>query len=128
MFRLESVANALEQARHAASAITGRPAPPPEVTWNWSDQYDLKYQFAGVPFDVDQVLVRGDPATAKFAVFHLKDRVIQAVEAVNGPAEFMGGRLLIGQRKPIDPARLADVSVSMKEVAAPSTMGSGVGA
>ncbi|HEY1560018.1 MAG TPA: FAD-dependent oxidoreductase [Caulobacteraceae bacterium] len=128
MFRLESVANALEQARHAASAITGRPPPPPEVTWNWSDQYDLKYQFAGVPFDVDQVLVRGDPAGAKFAVFHLKDGVIQAVEAVNGPAEFMGGRLLIGQRKPIDPARLADVSVSMKEVAAPSTMGSAVGA
>jgi 3-phenylpropionate/trans-cinnamate dioxygenase ferredoxin reductase subunit len=118
MFRLESVANALEQARHAASAITGRPAPAPEVTWNWSDQYDLKYQFAGVPFDVDQVLVRGDPAEAKFAVFHLKDHIVQAVEAVNAPAEFMGGRLLIGHRKRIDPARLADVSVSMKEVAA----------
>lgn len=118
MFRLESVANALEQARHAACAIAGRPPPPLEVTWNWSDQYDLKYQFAGVPFDVNQVLVRGDPAAAKFAVFHLKGDVIQAVEAVNAAAEFMGGRLLIGQRRPIDPARLADVSVSMKEVAA----------
>ena len=125
MFRLESVANALEQARHAACAIAGRPPPPLEVTWNWSDQYDLKYQFAGVPFDVDQVLVRGDPAAAKFAVFHLKGDVIQAVEAVNAAAEFMGGRLLIGQRRPIDPARLADVSVSMKEVAAQSTMPSG---
>jgi 3-phenylpropionate/trans-cinnamate dioxygenase ferredoxin reductase subunit len=118
MFRLESVANALEQARHAACAITGRAPPAPEVTWNWSDQYDLKYQFAGVPFDADQVLVRGDPGIAKFAVFHLKGDVIQAVEAVNAPAEFMGGRQLIGQRRPIDPARLADVSVSMKEVAA----------
>jgi 3-phenylpropionate/trans-cinnamate dioxygenase ferredoxin reductase subunit len=118
MFRLESVANALEQARHAACAITGRAPPPPEVTWNWSDQYDLKYQFAGVPFDADQVLVRGDPAAAKFAVFHLKGDVIQAVEAVNSPAEFMGGRQLIGQRRAINPARLADVSVSMKEVAA----------
>jgi 3-phenylpropionate/trans-cinnamate dioxygenase ferredoxin reductase subunit len=118
MFRLESVANALEQARHAACALTGRPAPAPEVTWNWSDQYDLKYQFAGLPLDADDVLVRGDPDQAKFAVFHLKSGVIQAVEAVNAPAEFMGGRLLIGQRKPVDPARLADVSVSMKEVAA----------
>jgi 3-phenylpropionate/trans-cinnamate dioxygenase ferredoxin reductase component len=118
MFRLESVANALEQARHAACAITGRPAPAPEVTWNWSDQYDLKYQFAGLPLDVDRVLVRGDPAAAKFAVFHLKGGVVQAVEAVNAPAEFMGGRLLIGQRKLVDPARLADVSISMKEVAA----------
>ncbi|HEY2179735.1 MAG TPA: FAD-dependent oxidoreductase [Caulobacteraceae bacterium] len=118
MFRLESVANALEQARQAACAIAGRPQPTPEVTWNWSDQYDLKYQFAGVPFDADQVLVRGDPADAKFAVFHLKGDVILAVEAVNAAAEFMGGRQLIGQKRPVDPARLADITVSMKEVAA----------
>jgi 3-phenylpropionate/trans-cinnamate dioxygenase ferredoxin reductase component len=118
MFRLESVANALEQARQAASAIVGRPAPAHEVTWNWSDQYDLKYQFAGLPFEVDQVVIRGDPAGAKFAVFHLKGDLVQAVEAVNAGAEFMGGRQLIAQRRPISPARLADTAVSMKEVAA----------
>jgi len=117
-FRLESVANALEQARQAAAAITGRPPPVEEVTWNWSDQYDIKYQFAGVPFDVDEVIVRGDPATGKFAVFHLTGDVIQAVEAVNAPAEFMMGRKLIGQRQPISRSRLADPAVSMKEVAA----------
>ena len=118
MFRLESVANALEQARQAASAIVGRPAPPHEVTWNWSDQYDLKYQFAGLPFDVDSTVLRGDPATARFAVFHLKGDLIQAVEAVNAGAEFMGGRQLIASRRPISPARLADLTVSMKEVGA----------
>ena len=118
MFRLESVANALEQARQAASAIVGRPAPAHEVTWNWSDQYDLKYQFAGLPFEVDGIVVRGDPAGAKFAVFHLKGDVVQAVEAVNAGAEFMGGRQLIAQRRPVSRARLADTAVSMKEVAA----------
>ncbi|HSZ51408.1 MAG TPA: FAD-dependent oxidoreductase [Caulobacteraceae bacterium] len=118
MFRLESVANALEQARQAASAIVGRPAPAHEVTWNWSDQYDLKYQFAGLPFDVDDIVVRGDPASAKFAVFHLCGDKIQAVEAVNAPAEFMAGRQLIGQRRSVSRAKLADMSVSMKEVAA----------
>ncbi len=117
-FRLESVANALEQARQAAAAIIGRPPPPHEVTWNWSDQYDIKYQFAGVPFDVDDMLVRGDPASGKFAVFHLTGDVIQAVEAINAPAEFMAGRQLIGQRRPISRTRLADTTVSMKEVAA----------
>jgi len=118
MFRLESVSNALEQAKQAASAIAGRPAPAQEVTWNWSDQYDLKLQLAGLPFDADRMIVRGDPAAAKFAVFHLKGDVIQAVEAVNAAAEFMAGKQLIGQRKRIDPARLADPAVSMKEVAA----------
>jgi 3-phenylpropionate/trans-cinnamate dioxygenase ferredoxin reductase subunit len=117
-FRLESVANALEQARQAACAITGRPPPVAEVTWNWSDQYDLKYQFAGLPFDVDDVVLRGDPASGKFAIFHLAGDRIQAVEAVNAPAEFMAGRQLIARRAAVSLSRLADMTISMKEVAA----------
>ncbi|HEY2708263.1 MAG TPA: FAD-dependent oxidoreductase [Caulobacteraceae bacterium] len=118
MTRLESVANALEQARQAAAAITSQAAPANEVTWNWSDQYDIKLQMAGVPFDADDILIRGDPAAAKFAVFHLKGLVVRAVEAINAPAEFMAGRQLIGSQKPIDRAKLANTSVSMKEVVA----------
>ena len=71
-----------------------------------------------MPFDTEEVLVRGDPAAARFAVFHLKGDVIQAVEAVNAPAEFMGGRLLIGSQKPVSREKLADPAISMKEVAA----------
>src|SRR5206468_1501288 len=97
---------------------TSLPAPAQEVTWNWSDQYDLKLQLAGMPFDADSLLVRGDPEAAKFAVFHLKGDLIQSVEAVNAPAEFMAARQLIGQRRAVDRARLADPAVSMKEVAA----------
>ena len=118
MVGLESVANALEQAKQAAADIVGRPEPAHEVTWNWSDQYDIKLQMAGIPFDSDDLLVRGDPAAAKFAVFHLKGDVIRAVEAVNAPAEFMAARQLIGSQRPIDRAKLADTTVSMKEVAA----------
>jgi 3-phenylpropionate/trans-cinnamate dioxygenase ferredoxin reductase subunit len=116
--RLESVANALEQAKQAASAIAGRAPPPVEVTWNWSDQYDLKLQLGGLNFDADRQVVRGDPASGKFAVFHLKGDQIQAVEAVNAPAEFMAGRQLIGNRKAVVIDKLADQSISMKEVAA----------
>jgi 3-phenylpropionate/trans-cinnamate dioxygenase ferredoxin reductase subunit len=116
-WRLESVPNALEQAKQAASAIAGRPPPPPEVPWFWSDQYDVKLQIAGVPFEADDLLVRGDPTSANFAVFHMKGERIMAVEAVNAPAEFMGGRLLIGQAKAVDKAKLADPAVSMKAVA-----------
>lgn len=117
-FRLESVPNALEQAKAVAGEIFGKPPLTPEVPWFWSDQYDLKLQIAGIAFDADTILVRGDPATAKFAVFHLKGDQIQAVEAVNSPPEFMMGRSLIGSRKPVSRERLADSSISMKEVAA----------
>jgi 3-phenylpropionate/trans-cinnamate dioxygenase ferredoxin reductase subunit len=117
-FRLESVPNALEQAKQAASAILGRAGPSPEVPWFWSDQYDLKLQIAGLPFEADRQIVRGDVAAAKFAVFHLKGDLLQAVEAVNAPPEFMAGKQLIAKRTPVDATKLADPSVSMKEVAA----------
>jgi 3-phenylpropionate/trans-cinnamate dioxygenase ferredoxin reductase subunit len=116
--RLESVANALEQAKQAAAAIAGHPPPPLEVTWNWSDQYDIKLQLAGMSVDSDDILVRGDPAAPRFAVFHLKGDVIRAVEAINAPAEFMAGKQLIGSQKRVDRAKLADTTVSMKLVAA----------
>lgn len=118
MLRLESVPNALEQAKQAACAITGRPAPAPEVPWFWSDQYDIKLQIAGLPFDADRQLVRGDPASGSFAVFHLNGDRIVSVEAVNAGPEFMAGRQLIARGTPVDPDRLTDPAVSMKAVAA----------
>ncbi len=116
--RLESVPNALEQAKQAASAICGKPAPVPEVPWFWSDQYDLRLQIAGMPFDASQIVVRGDVAAAKFALFHLTaDGTVQAVEAVNAAPEFMGGRRIVAKRKQLTRARIEDMSVSMQELA-----------
>ena len=117
--RLESVPNALEQARQAAADLCGISPPAPETPWFWSDQFDLKLQIAGLPIGAVRTVVRGEPATARFAIFHLNaEDQIQAVEAINAPPEFMGGRQLIGSRRPVRPDRLADPAVSMKEVAA----------
>lgn len=116
--RLESVPNALEQARQAACAITGKPRPAPEVPWFWSDQYDIKLQIAGLAQEGDRRVIRGDPATGHFAVFHLSGDRIVCVEAVNAPPEFMAGRKLIARRTPVAADRLADPAVTMKAVAA----------
>ncbi len=118
--RLESVPNALEQAKQVASALTGRPDPAPEVPWFWSDQYDLKLQIAGLPQGSNRIVTRGTPGPDQgpFAVFHLAGDRITCVEAVNAPAEFMGGRLIIGKGQAVDVDKLADPAVPMKQVAA----------
>jgi len=116
--RLESVPNALEQSRQAAAAICGKPAPPPEVPWFWSDQFDLRLQIAGIPFDATEIVVRGDIAAAKFALFHLTaDGTVQAVEAVNASPEFMGGRRIIQRRKKLTRERISDLSITMQDLA-----------
>jgi 3-phenylpropionate/trans-cinnamate dioxygenase ferredoxin reductase subunit len=117
--RLESVPNALEQAKQAAAMICGKPPPMPEVPWFWSDQYDLRLQIAGMSFDTSEIVVRGDVAAGKFALFHLQpDGTVQAVEAVNAAPEFMGGRRIIARRKRLTRARIEDMSISMQELAA----------
>lgn len=122
VMRLESVPNALEQAKQAACAIMGRAAPPPEVPWFWSDQYSIKLQIAGLPDGAERQIVRGAPEKGQFAVFHITtgddggNRIV-CVEAVNAPAEFMAGRQLIGKAAPVDLDKLGDASLSMKDVA-----------
>jgi 3-phenylpropionate/trans-cinnamate dioxygenase ferredoxin reductase subunit len=115
--RLESVPNALEQAKQAASAICGRPQPPSEVPWFWSDQYDLKLQIAGLGRPGDQHVLRGDPAARKFAIFHMRDGKVAAVEAINAAAEYLVGRKLIAAGTPIAAEKLADLSIPMKNMA-----------
>ena len=115
--RLESVQNAIDQAKHAALAMAGKPADYREVPWFWSDQYDLKLQIAGLARDGDVLVKRGDPAQRKFAIFHLRDRAVAAVEAVNAPTEYMIGRKLIAEGAVVSPERLADTSIPMKNIA-----------
>jgi 3-phenylpropionate/trans-cinnamate dioxygenase ferredoxin reductase subunit len=115
--RLESVPNALEQAKQAAADLCGRPPASPEVPWFWSDQYDVRLQIAGLPFDVAELVIRGDPSANSFAIFHLSaDGTVQAVEAVNAPAEFMAGRIMVARRRRPLAAQLRDVSCSLKEL------------
>lgn len=114
--RLESVHNAVEQAKQAAFAILGKPAPPPEVPWFWSEQFGLKLQIAGLIFGNEKVVLRGDMATAKFSLFHLLNGVVTAVEAVNSSPEFLAAKKWITARQSVDPERLADVTIPISEI------------
>jgi len=117
LIRLECVQNAIDQAKHAALAMAGKPVPYGEVPWFWSDQYDLKLQIAGLARPGDRIVVRGEPATRKFAVFHLREGVVAAVEAVNAAPEYIVGRKLIAEGQRVAPERLADQAIPMKNIA-----------
>jgi 3-phenylpropionate/trans-cinnamate dioxygenase ferredoxin reductase component len=115
--RLECVQNAIDQAKHAALAMVGKPKTYSEVPWFWSDQYDLKLQIAGLARPTDTLILRGDPANRKFAVFHLRDGAVAAVEAVNAASEYMIGKKLVAEGKQIAAETLADTSIPMKQMA-----------
>ncbi|MEP2828761.1 FAD-dependent oxidoreductase [Parvibaculum sp.] len=116
--RLESVQNAIEQGKTAAATLTGKEKPYNQVPWFWSDQYDMKLQIVGLSQGYTEAVVRGDPATGRsFAVFYLKDGVLVAVDAVNRAPEFMMSKMLTQKKAKLDPARIRDESINVKEIA-----------
>jgi len=114
--RLESVQNAVDQAKAAALAIMDKPETYNAVPWFWSNQYDAKLQIVGLSQGYDQAVLRGNPDENSFSVFYLKDGTLVAVDAINSAHEYMMGRKLITDGAKPDPARIADTSVSVKEL------------
>lgn len=106
--RLESVQNAVDQARLAASNICGKPLEYGELPWFWSNQYDLRLQIAGLSQGHDRTVVRGDPAARNFSVMYLRGDKLIAADTVGAPRDHLAFRKLIAAGGEVDAARLAD--------------------
>ena len=114
--RLESVPNAMDQARVSTANMLGDDKVYAAIPWFWSDQYELKLQMVGFSADGDSQVLRGDMEKHQFAIFYLKDGKVVAADAVNSPKEFMLCKQLIG--KPADAAKLADPETDLKSLLA----------
>ncbi|MET0534049.1 MAG: FAD-dependent oxidoreductase, partial [Steroidobacter sp.] len=106
--RLESVPNAVEQARVAASTLAGKPRTYDAVPWFWSDQYDLKLQMTGLSHGYDQFVLRGSMDNKSFAAFYLMNGRLIACDAVNRAQEFMVAKRMVAACMTFDAATLAD--------------------
>jgi 3-phenylpropionate/trans-cinnamate dioxygenase ferredoxin reductase subunit len=113
--RLESVDNAFEQAKTAALNMLDRNIAHDRVPWFWSDQFDNKLLIIGLSQGHDRTVLRGDPAMRSFSVCYLQDGELLALEAVNHSKDYMAARKVISERVRLDPAKLADPSVALKD-------------
>jgi 3-phenylpropionate/trans-cinnamate dioxygenase ferredoxin reductase subunit len=116
--RLESVHNAVEQAKTAAANICGQDVTYAQVPWFWSDQYDLKLQIAGLSDGYDDVVIRGNPAERSFSCLYLRGGRLIAVDAINAPRDFVQSKQLIADRAEIEKEKLADPATPLKDMAA----------
>ena len=114
--RLESVHNALEQAKTAAANACGEDVSYSQVPWFWSDQYDLKLQIAGLSEGYDDVVIRGNPDDRSFSCVYLREGCVIAIDAVNAPRDFMQAKPLIANAARPPRTELADASISLKDL------------
>lgn len=119
--RLESVQNALDQARVAAANVCGQPQSYDSLPWFWSDQYDVKLQSAGLRLDHEHEIVRGNPDVIDaqgISVFYLRGDQMIAADCINSAKEFMTCKKLIAERLPVNLAALADMTKGPQDFAA----------
>ena len=124
--RLESVQNAVEQAKVAAATLLGLPAEHRTVPWFWSDQADLKLQIAGLSVGHDRVVLRGDPDSEKFSVLYYRGDRLIAADCINSPLDFMAVKNALHKGLSIPADVATDTAVPLKKLfaAVPVPVGS----
>tara|TARA_R110002049_G_scaffold171426_2_gene337931 strand:- start:1976 stop:3229 length:1254 start_codon:yes stop_codon:yes gene_type:complete len=113
--RLESVQNAVDQAKVAAASICGKNNIYDTIPWFWSDQYNVKLQMVGLSQGYNDVVVRSeDPENLSFSVWYFKDDDLLSVDAVNNGKAYVLGTKFLKEKQKIDKSKLRDTSIPMK--------------
>ncbi len=118
LLRLESVNNAVEQAKAAAAALLGSARPFVSTPWFWSDQYDAKLQMAGLSTGYDQVVTRGEPSAGRFSVLYYRAGRLIAIDSINQAQDHMSGRKLLDRGLSPTPEQAADPAFALNALLA----------
>lgn len=113
---LESVQNAVDQAKVAANTLMGVEAEYHAVPWFWSDQDTMKLQMAGISAGYDETVLRGNPDDEKFSVIYYRDGRVIAIDSVNEVLDYMAVRKALGAGQTIPADKAGDTSVKLKEL------------
>jgi 3-phenylpropionate/trans-cinnamate dioxygenase ferredoxin reductase component len=95
--RLESVQNAVDQARFLSAGLMGAAGAYRAVPWFWSNQFDLKLQFAGLGGGSDECVVTEGSSDEAFSVFRFTGDELVRVESVNCPLDHVAARRVLAR-------------------------------
>lgn len=117
--RLESVANANDQARIAAAVLQGQDAAYAAVPWFWSEQGAMRLQMAGLmPTQPTAHMHRRPGANAaSFSLLHYVGDQLVCVESANAPLDHMAARQLLQAGRSPAPALACDPATPLKSLA-----------
>jgi 3-phenylpropionate/trans-cinnamate dioxygenase ferredoxin reductase subunit len=114
--RVEHWRNAIEQGAAAARSLLGKGQPYAEVHWFWSDQHGANIQYAGHHTGHEQIVVRGSLEERKLVAFYLDAGRVTAAVAIDSGRDLRRAQALIRAGVQVDPTRLADPEVDLREL------------
>ena len=118
-FRIESIYHAQYSGAVVAARLTASAAPSHEAWWFWSDQYDVKYQMAGlVPADAPSVLsvTRTGLRKNSMSVWSYDGTELVSVEVANDPQAYMIGKKCLEAGLSPAPSDIANPDLVLKSL------------
>ena len=116
LVRLESVQNAIDQAKALAATLSGWPTAYSAIPWFWSDQGKHRLQIAGLTLGYDLAITRGDVASGRFSVFCYRQHRLVGVESLNHSSDHMIARRLLASQIHISPGQANDLSFDLRSL------------
>jgi len=130
--RVEHWDNALHAPAVVAANILGGDEAYDPVPYFWSEQFGRMVQYAGHHSGADRLIWRGDPADPTWAACWLTGsrpadpgaaagtgERLTALLTVGRPRDLLQGRRAIAAGYPVDPGRLADPGIPVRDAVAP---------
>jgi 3-phenylpropionate/trans-cinnamate dioxygenase ferredoxin reductase subunit len=116
--RMDHWSNALNGGKAVARSMLGQEVEYNRVPYFYSDQYDLGMECSGLPFpgSYDRIVYRGDDATLEFIAFWLNEGRLVAGMNVNVWDVAPDIEALIRSGRPLDPARLSDPAIPLRDI------------
>ena len=113
--RLESVQNAVDQAKAVAARLMGKPTGSyTALPWFWTDQGELKLQIAGLSDGHDETVVLGSETQRQISVLCFRAGRLVAVESCNRPADHMAARKLIARHTSLSAVEASAAGFDLK--------------
>ncbi|WP_160110321.1 NAD(P)/FAD-dependent oxidoreductase [Caballeronia arvi] len=112
MDRQENWAHASAHGEHVGRAMVVGGPDYAEISGYWSDQYDFSVQSFGVSAG-DRNVVRGNPDTGSFAIFHLSNGVVIGVSAVGAARDMRAGKAFVNAGAEVPEDVLSDLTIDL---------------
>ncbi len=116
--RVEHWDNALHAPEVAAANLLGGSEIYDPVPYFWSEQFGRMLQYAGHHDGADRLIWRGDPQGERWTACWLAGDRLIALLTVGRPRDLGQGRRVVASGAAVDPVRLADPDVQVRDAVA----------
>ncbi|HEY6537837.1 MAG TPA: oxidoreductase C-terminal domain-containing protein, partial [Candidatus Dormibacteraeota bacterium] len=113
--RVEHYDNAHQQGLYVAGSMLGEQDEYDPIPYFWTEQYQAMVQQVGVIDNATRPVLRGDPASGRFSVFHLRGDRLSGCTTVNRFPDLAAARRVITAGAPIPPGLLEDQGSDLRE-------------